>query len=253
MEVIPLEFYISKVLGCIKRFQSLVLNTTHAKAKDPCQFINSWLAAKGKTYRIMGGLYVFVTNPKKEPIILEPGTIFMDAKKKYYICSDIIHSTKNICFYEILSLFEMNLFEDDDIQQALECIKSDEYLVQLTEATVDIQRRCYFILDKNPAHQCSYTNLTVSIITTFKQHDWSMESETFGSIQPLTLICCVENRWNTCTLKLDTLQQRIQKIQHKFGAYYPKQFLRNKIIVLLVEFWTDDFAPFQNSKNPSIS
>ena len=54
-------------------------------------------------------------------------------------------------------------------------------------------------------------------------------------------------------VKRMSLEAFIQKRKNPYN--YPETFvdIHRKEMVLVFEIWSDDFAPFQNSKNPSIS
>ena len=78
-EVIPLKFYVTKLVLNEQRLSSLILNYADA---DPQQFINSYIACKGQSFRLLSNQNIFIKGLKNNVVMIEPGSLFQTKEKK---------------------------------------------------------------------------------------------------------------------------------------------------------------------------
>ena len=231
--VIPLTFYITKLILNPNRFSTLILNNNN----EPQQFINSYLGCHGYTYRTLSNQNLFVAGFNGNVVMLEPGMIFRTHTNKVYFCTSIDVCSKKIHFFKVLHYFEIEIKEMNDIKEAI------DLKFNIKEKALNEKKKHYFIIQKNYLQYFYGNKINIEIDSNLLVND---QNEFHGLL--------MQNASESYKVMKIDLESIIEHYRFKSSDRgYPKKFLDGLKLLILYLFWTDAWASFKYSKKPTAS
>ena len=245
-EVIPLKFYVTKLVLNEQRLSSLILNYADA---DPQQFINSYIACKGQSFRLLSNQNIFIKGLKNNVVMIEPGSLFQTKEKKKYFCVSVLLKQKRIQVFEILNYFHIELLEQNDIK---EIIDANEVLNQIQFKNLNEKKQKYFIINKKKALFLNCNEICIELLPNLF-NGYNNDNNNNNNISNFNAneLSGFINKSKILFVSIDYL---IKHYRFKnLDPSYPKKFKDGNKLLLVKSIWTDDWESFKYSKVPNTS
>lgn len=261
IEIITLLFYVTRLMLNSNRFNSLILEVADPRAEDCAQFIHRWIMANGETFRCCRGEYCYVRDiSTSKPIIIEPGVIFQTNNNELYqfglcvevdVCAHIIYYKPFIDYQSIL------LSENNPMIQVI----TDDNLLHelLDDLSFGCKQKMMFLLNKTNQMKYNTHKFQLSLNVNITEFDWNGRvNEQISSNKYVFLHEILEPNIETNEEyqldEMNDLSQIIANAKYNPDLHsFPSTFISDTHILLIVEIWTDDFAPWDNPTQPNIS